>query len=233
MNDLQTILLVEDDPNLQFVVADNLKSNGYKVVTSGDGEDAIEKFHAYHPDLCLLDIMLPKLDGFSVASRLREKDQATPIIFLTAKGLQEDKIKGLKIGGDDYITKPFSMEELLLKINIFLKRSSHTSEINNGKAVFNLENFHFDHTNLILTIGHHTQSLTQKEADILLYFLRNQNSLVKREDILISVWGDDDYFLGRSLDVFISKLRKYLKRSPNIDIQNHHGVGFKLSVSST
>jgi len=222
------ILLVEDDPSLGFVIKDNLIVKGYAVTLCKDGEEGQLAFEKNHFDVCILDVMMPKMDGFSLAKSIRGKDQHIPILFITAKSMLEDKINGFHSGGDDYIVKPFSMEELSLRIEVFLRRSSPgtVSEQN-----FLLGAFTFDCHNYTL---HHLsgfKTLTQKEAEVLKLLCQNKERVLKREEILKNVWGNDDYFLGRSMDVFISKLRKHLKEDPRVQIVNYHGVGFKLEVA--
>jgi DNA-binding response OmpR family regulator len=221
------ILYVEDDETLSFVTSDNLTLNGYEVFHYLDGESAIEAFASGGFDLCLLDVMLPKKDGFTLAAEIRRKNPEIPIIFLTAKSMKEDRIAGLKIGADDYLTKPFSIEELILKIEIFLKRKfinlKQASKYNIGKLIF-------DYKNLSITTGGVEKTLTQREADLLKLLVENKNNVIKREEILERVWGQNDYFLGRSMDVFISRLRKYLNGDESLKIDNIHGVGFKLIV---
>ena len=219
------ILLVEDDPGLGFVIKDNLSMKGYEVTLCADGEAGHQTFLQQPFDLCIFDVMMPKKDGFSLAQNIREKNQHVPILFVTAKSMLEDKIAGFTSGGDDYIVKPFSMEELCLRIEVFLRRSNGK---NGTEETFSLGQYTFDCGNLTL---HHTTGpkiLTQKEADVLKLLCINKDRVLKREEILKSVWGDDDYFIGRSLDVFISKLRKYLREDPSVEIVNYHGVGFKL-----
>lgn len=224
------ILLVEDDPNLGFVMKDNLQMKGYDVTLCNDGE-AGEKTFFQHPfDLCILDVMMPKKDGFMVAQTIRQKNQHVPILFVTAKTLLEDKISGFTAGGDDYITKPFSVEELCLRIEVFLRRSNGAVKIDEGANEFVVGQFQFNSQNLTLSREGETKTLTQKESDVLRLLCQNQDRVLKREEILNAVWGDDDYFLGRSMDVFISKLRKYLKEDPRVQIVNYHGVGFRLEI---
>lgn len=219
------ILLVEDDPSLGFVIKDNLTMKGYEVTLCADGEEGQRTFQQQAFDLCIFDVMMPKKDGFSLAQTVRETDQNVPLLFVTAKAMLEDKITGFTAGGDDYIIKPFSMEELCLRIEVFLKRSSgHLST----DQTFQLGQFSFDSHNFILNHPSHTKTLTQKEAEVLKLLCQNTDRVLKREEILKSVWGDDDYFMGRSMDVFISKLRKYLKEDPSVQIVNYHGVGFRL-----
>lgn len=220
------ILLVEDDASLGFVVKDSLEENGYEVLLSNDGESGWQQFMRHNVDICLLDVMLPKKDGMTLATQIRNKNEKVPILFLTARNMDEDKIAGFKAGGDDYIVKPFNMEELLLRLEVFLKRTKE-DKAPEEKISFNKDSY-FDHMNLLLVSkGEHLQ-LTQKEADLFRYLFQNENTVLKREDILINVWGKDDYFLGRSMDVFMTKIRKYIKDIENIELQTIHGVGFKL-----
>lgn len=225
------ILLVEDDDALRFIVKDNLIENNFKVEVAEDGEKAIEQFTNNVFDLIILDVMLPKIDGFQVAEKIRESNEQVPIIFLTARSMTEDKIKGLTLGGDDYIPKPFSMEELLLKIRIFLRRSQAAPiQANSKSSGMTIGKFSFDADELILAIDGENRSLTLKEAELIKLFAENPNKVLSRNEILERVWGSNDYFLGRSLDVFISRLRKYFKPDPNIKITNLHGIGFRFSV---
>lgn len=224
------ILLVEDDKTLNFIIRDNLEEADYNVTSAEDGEEAYKKFQEKEFDLCLLDVMMPKLDGFSLAKKIREINEDIPILFLTAKNLNEDKINGFSIGGDDYITKPFSMEELLLRIKVFLKRSMPASDNSNELTSCRVGHFDFYFDNLTLQNGDKKRTLTYKEAELLRYFCENPNTVLSRSDILKNVWGSDDYYLGRSLDVFISRLRKYLSDDENIKIINLHGIGFRFNA---
>lgn len=217
------ILYVEDDMSLAFVTRDNLQLQGFEVVHSADGIEALKTFRAQHFDLCILDVMLPKMDGFELAEKIRMNDPHVPILFLTAKALQEDKLHGLRIGGDDYITKPFSIEELTLKVKIFLKRRIVRSS-EQLPTSFQIGQYTFDYEDLKLN----DKRLTQREAEVLRLLALHQNEIVKREIILKEIWGEDDYFHGRSLDVFISRLRKYLSQDSSVHIENIHSVGFKL-----
>ena len=219
------ILLVEDDPGLGFVIKDNLVMKGYEVTLCADGDEGQRTFYLNTFDLCIFDVMMPKKDGFSLAETVREKNKEIPILFVTAKSMIEDKIAGFTAGGDDYIVKPFSMEELCLRIEVFLRRSAGVSQ--KGET-FQLGQYSFDSHNYMLSNSTGTKSLTQKEAEVLKLLCINKDRVLKREEILNSVWGDDDYFMGRSMDVFISKLRKYLKEDPAVQIVNYHGVGFRL-----
>jgi len=217
MNEKATILYVEDDETLSFVTKDNLELNGYNVVHFSDGKTALEQFTKYNFDLCILDVMLPEMNGYTLASNIRKADQETPILFLTAKSLKEDRIHGLKLGADDYITKPFSIEELILKIEIFLKRKFVNAPAKDNTS---LGIFTFDYRNLKLISEDNTSNLTQKEADLLKLLLDNKNNTLTRENILKKLWGENDYFLGRSMDVFISRIRKHLRPDPRLKIEN-------------
>lgn len=227
-----SILLVEDDINLAFVTRDNLESKGYSVRHCSDGISCFDLFNKDQFDICLLDVMLPKMDGITLAEKIREKNKNVPIIFITAKSLLEDRIAGFKVGGDDYISKPFSIDELLMKIEVFLKRSKVLTDDNSSETKFNIGKYDFDFANLTLTFNKAENTLTLREAEVLRYLAINTNELVPREKLLKQIWGSDDYFLGRSLDVFISRLRKYLKDDPKVSIDNIHSVGFKLVVKS-
>lgn len=222
------ILYTEDDETLAFLTKDNLESNNYEVIHCCDGKLGLETFKKDNFDICILDIMMPKMDGFDLATEIRKTNTDIPIIFLSAKTLKEDRIKGLRLGADDYLVKPFSIEELLLKIEIFLKRSQKNFQVE--KPVYEIGKYQFDINNFILFNENEKISLTQREAELLKLFLDNKNSVLKREQILTSLWGDDDYFMGRSLDVFISRLRKILINEKGILIENLHGIGFRFSV---
>lgn len=219
------ILYVEDDLNLGFVTQDNLQLNGFDVRHCTNGKDALDVFKEQAFDLCILDVMLPKLGGFELARIIRKKNKEVPILFLTAKSLKSDKIEGLRLGGDDYITKPFSIEELILKIEIFLKRSKIVSP-KTEQVHFKIGEYTFDFSQLELRYPNCERTLTLKEAELLRFFALHKNSVLKRDFITSQIWGDDDYFSGRSMDVFISRLRGYLKHDTNIEIKNIHGVGF-------
>jgi DNA-binding response OmpR family regulator len=222
------ILLVEDDPNLGFVVKDNLVMKGYDVTLCSDGELGENEFFSNSFQLCILDVMLPKKDGFSLARAIRAKNNDVPILFLTAKAMTDDKLEGFGTGADDYITKPFSLEELFCRVEVFLKRSTQPKTDVVGQLT--IGKYNFDSSNFKLKNHTSEKTLTSREAEILKQLYLHRDRVIKREEILMAVWGDDDYFLGRSLDVFISKLRKYLKDDPSVQIVNYHGVGFKLEI---
>lgn len=221
------ILYVEDDETLGFVTKDSLEQEDYEVDHCIDGVVAKKAFKNAIYDICIIDVMLPKLDGFALAEYIRSKNTQIPIIFVTAKSMQEDKLKGLKIGADDYITKPFSIEELVLKINIFLKRKYIS---NDTPSIENIGRFVFDMANLTLSLDDQKIKITQREGELLYELVKHKNEVVKRKNLLEKIWGKEDYFLGRSMDVFISRLRKHLSADSNIQIENVHGVGFRLLV---
>jgi DNA-binding response OmpR family regulator len=222
------ILYAEDDETLAFLTKDNLEHH-YDVTHCDDGEMALNTFKKDTFDICILDIMMPKMDGFELAENIRKINSEVPIIFLSAKTLKEDRIKGLRLGADDYLVKPFSIEELLLKIEIFLKRTN--KNVITDKSLYTVGKYQFDSKNYLVFTDSEKISLTQRESDLLKLFLNNKNVVLKREEILKSLWGDDDYFMGRSLDVFISRLRKILSNEEGIAIENLHGIGFKFSIT--
>lgn len=224
------ILLAEDDANLGFVIKDFLEQQSFKVDHKTNGQDAIASFKKNEYDLCLLDVMLPLKDGFTVAEEIRKNDCETPIIFITAKNLPDDRIKGYKLGGDDYITKPFSTEELLVRIKTIFRRVSFSSELITKPTQFEIGKFKFDFTNQVLFSETGEQKLTKKEAEVLRLLCLNKNNVLKREVALKAVWGRNDYFMGRSMDVYIAKLRKFFKEDETISIINIHNTGFKLEV---
>ena len=222
------VLLAEDDLSLGYVIKDNLQDAGYDVVLCPDGQTAIEKFDKTQYDICLLDVMMPHKDGFTVAKKIRQQSDMIPILFLTAKSMEEDKIKGFLSGADDYITKPFSMQELLLRMDVFIRRTRklHAESIRE----FSIGNMKFSYTDLKLHTPTETVTLTQKDSDLLKFLCEHANHILKRDEVLLNVWGKDDYFLGRSMDVFMTKLRKYFKSDPNIILETIHGVGFRFNA---
>ncbi|MBP6385775.1 MAG: response regulator transcription factor [Pseudarcicella sp.] len=220
------ILLVEDDDSLGFVVKDNLEDAGYKVNLQVDGKKGQKAFLCHNFDICILDVMLPEMDGFALAEYIRHSGSDVPIIFLTAKSMKEDRIKGLKLGGDDYLTKPFSIEELILRIEVILKRIGKKTV--QQSHLLPVGAYIFDTKNLKLLFDGNELDLTNRESNLLQFLVQNKNGTIAREKILMAIWGDDDYFKGRSLDVFITRLRKYLAQDPAIKLSNVHGVGFRL-----
>ncbi|MEO8771504.1 MAG: response regulator transcription factor [Ferruginibacter sp.] len=219
------ILYAEDDQTLAFLTADNL-SLQYDVDHYADGASCLNAFKSNTYDICIFDVMLPGLDGFDLATEVRKINQHIPIIFLSAKTLKEDRIKGLRLGADDYLVKPFSIEELILKIDIFINRSQKKDPAQN--QLYKVSNYYFDPANFSLKNEHEEINLTQREAELLKFFLDNKNQVLKREQILNSLWGQDDYFLGRSMDVFVSRLRKIFSKDDKVKIENLHSIGFKF-----
>lgn len=217
------VLLAEDDRDFGNILAQYVTINGFEVNLARDGNEAWESFRQDRPDICVLDVMMPEMDGFTLGEKIKEAEPGVPLIYLTAKSLKEDIVRGLKIGADDYITKPFDPEVLILRINNILKRtySSSTDEYKISDTVLKFNT-------LELISGETSEKLTLKEAQLLKYFIINKNRILAREDILNEIWGEDDYFLGRSMDVFISRLRKYISEDKNIDIRTVRGTGFIL-----
>lgn len=227
-----SILLVEDDTNLGGVLQEYLSIKGYTVELCRDGEAGWTAFQKGKFDLCIVDVMMPKQDGFSLARSIRANDEHVPIVFVTAKSMQSDKIEGFQIGADDYITKPFSIEELLLRVQAIMRRSKQPTETAPQELPdnFPIGTYTFSYQNQILRHSEATTQLTGKEADLLRLLCLHANHVMKRETALKAIWGDDSYFNGRSMDVFITKLRKYLKLDPTVEIMNVHGLGYKLIV---
>ena len=230
------LLYVEDDPDLGFVTRDNLELHGFTVEHLSDGGTAAKRIteRPLDVDLCLLDVMLPGTDGFELARMVRQRDRDLPILFLTARSLAEDRVQGLRLGADDYITKPFGIEELILRIEVFLRRNRvrpATPAFDPGR----LGDYRFVAGELRLSHPGEAgpRRLTRREAELLTLLNDHRNKVLERGVILERIWGTDDYFLGRSLDVFVSRLRKYLRRDPRVKIENIHGVGFSLTVSET
>lgn len=230
---MKKILLVEDDPNLGMLLQDYLELKGkYEVKLAKDGEEGLAFFNKESFDLCILDIMMPKKDGFSLGKDIRKSNPHIPIIFATAKAMIEDKSEAFTLGGDDYITKPFRIEELLLRINALLKRVANQ----NGSSTqtpdrFEIGQYYFDYTSQSIKKDDTIQKLSTKEGELLRLLCLKKNNVLTREEALLSIWHDDNYFNGRSMDVFLSKLRKYLKDDPSVEIINVHGKGYKLIVN--
>jgi DNA-binding response OmpR family regulator len=222
-----TLLIAEDDPNLGQILKEYLELKGYRAVLTRDGDEAIKSFRQHHYDLCILDIMMPKKDGFMVSEEIRKVKPEMPFIFLTAKSQQEDTLKGLKLGADDYIKKPFSMEELTLRLQVILRRVEG-SEVQ--KEQFSIGKFKFDYTSHTLRYENIEKHLTSKEAELLLLLCRNMNKTLNRSAALKIIWGDDSYFNARSMDVYITKLRKYLNQDETVKIITVHGYGFRLVI---
>ena len=230
MSRIVNILLVEDDLNLGFLLVEFMETKGFSVKLYRDGLTAFTGFQGGHFDFCILDVGLPKMDGFTLAKKIKILNPQIPIIFLTARSLKEDKMKGYEIGVDDYITKPFDEDELLYKINAILNRS-HLSKVSDDNT-FQIGKFQFDFQNQLLETGEEKRRLTERESTILKLLCLSMNNVIRREQILTAIWGENDYFAGRSLDVFISKLRKYFRTDPTISIENIPKVGFILQDNS-
>jgi len=222
------ILLVEDDQTLGFLLKEYLQMRDFEVTWAQNGADGLRRFNQETFNLCVLDIMMPAIDGFTLAELIRNRNTEVPIIFLTAKSLTEDVIKGFKIGADDYIKKPVSEEELVARIQAVLRRSK-ISEVEESEALFEIGKYHFDSKNQQLTVDGNTRQLTEREAELLKMLCQNKGTLVSRKYVLQKLWGKTDYFTRKSMDVFISRLRKYLAADDSIKIMNVHGSGFVLS----
>ncbi len=225
------ILLAEDDTSLGFMISDQLKSEGYNVTLCSDGAQAYKRFNDEKFHLCIFDVMMPKKDGFTLAKDIRKLDNEIPILFLTAKSMTEDKVEGFKSGGDDYLTKPFSIDELQVRLTALLKRVNIATETLEEKVI-QIGSYVFDTENFKLTHEKFDKTLTKKEAQILKILNKFKNQVVERDVVLNAVWGQDDYFVGRSLDVFITKLRKHFSEDSSIHIINVHGIGFKLEYNT-
>jgi DNA-binding response OmpR family regulator len=231
MNEKQLhILLAEDDLNLGFLLTEFLESNNLDVKLFRDGESALKAFRTGNFNFCIFDVMLPLLDGFNLAKEVKTIHKNVPVIFLTARSMKDDKLKGYSIGADDYITKPFDEDELLCRIKAVLNRTE-LNAINSGNNLVQIGKYEFDFTNQALKLGDLTRRLTSREAEVLQLLSSSRNNIVRREQILTAIWGENDYFAGRSLDVFISKLRKYFAEDPDIRIENIPKVGFLLSCN--
>ncbi|RZL14225.1 MAG: response regulator transcription factor [Pedobacter sp.] len=231
---MKQILLVEDDPNLGLLLQDYLQLKGkFDVVLCVDGDEGLKAFTKQDFDLCILDVMMPKKDGFTLGKEIRKINQDVPIIFATAKAMMEDKASAYDLGGDDYITKPFRIEELLLRINALLKRVQNKDGSESSLALTNFEigDYVFDYTTQLIHFKGQIQKLSTKEAELLKLLCLKKNAVLTREEALLSIWHDDNYFNGRSMDVFLSKLRKYLREDPKVEILNVHGKGYKLLVN--
>lgn len=228
---MRRVLLLEDDTNLGLVLQEHLQMNGFAVTLCANGEEGMAEFSRGAFDLCLVDIMMPKKDGFAFAREVRSRNLQIPLIFLTAKALKEDKITGFQIGCDDYLTKPFSVEELLLRIEAVLRRSSHLAIPADTKQ-FEIGSYTFDYQRQVLHRGPIDVKLTPTESELLRLLCLHLNRILDRDNALREIWGNESYFSGRSMDVFISKLRKYLKDDSGVEIVSIHGKGYKLVVSS-
>lgn len=226
------ILLVEDDPNFGAILKDYLALNDFEVTLAKNGMEGLEKFKKDTFDLCILDVMMPYKDGFTLAKEIREKNKEIPLIFLTAKTMKEDVLKGYKVGADDYLNKPFDSEVLLVKINAIIQRKAQeANKLDNNKFEFQIGNFHLNSKLRFLTFKNEEPvKLSPKENDLLKMLALHENDLMPRELALTKIWRDDNYFTSRSMDVYIAKLRKYLKPDENVEIINIHGEGFRLAI---
>jgi DNA-binding response OmpR family regulator len=227
------VLLVEDDPNLGNLLLEYLQAKEYDTTLATNGKEGLTQFKNNVFDVCIFDVMMPIMDGFTLAREVRKLDAETPIVFLTAKSMKEDTIEGFNAGGDDYLTKPFSMEELLLRLKAILRRTKNQTLTNSDQNNFEVGNYKFDFNLQKLEVGGKAQKLTTREAELLKLLCINVNDVLDRTFALKSIWHDDNYFNGRSMDVYIAKLRKYLREDPNLEIVNVHGKGFKLLVKNT
>jgi len=225
------ILLAEDDRNLGNILKNYLDAKGYSATLCTNGQEAIDTFVKKEFDFCILDIMMPVKDGFAAAAEIRTINKKVPVLFLTAKSLQEDKLRGFEIGADDYITKPFSMEELLLRMQAILRRTDETGKAGGADGQYIVGKYTFDHNRQVLTIGGKEQKLTSKEAGLLKLLCTYANEVLDRSTALNQIWNDDSYFNARSMDVYTVKLRKSLKDDPKVELLNVHGVGFKLVMN--
>ncbi len=230
---MKTVLLAEDDIDFGNILKQYLSLYEFKVTWAKDGEEALEVFHKNEFDICVFDVMMPKLDGFSLAEKVIEQNPEMPFVFLTARNQKEDKIKGLKLGADDYIIKPFEAEELILRLQNIIKRTQKRVAIHYTKNDFTIGEYQFSKEKLELKYKETVQRLTEKEAQLIQFLFQHKNQLLKRDKILQAVWGTDDFFTGRSMDVFISRLRKYFKEDDSIKIESIRGVGLEFKIVST
>ncbi len=225
---MQYILLAEDDFDFGSILKQYLELHGYKVVWAQDGKEALQVFSQEQFDICVFDVMMPKMDGFTLAEKVIALNPEIPFVFLTAKKMKEDKIRGLKLGADDYIVKPFEADILVLRLQNILKRSQRVQSIR--EEVVSIGVYKFDPINHCLKLNEEKQKLTEKETVLIQYLYDHKNTMIKREDVLKDVWGNDDFFSGRSMDVFISRLRKYFKQDKNITIESVRGVGLTFNL---
>ena len=232
MNDSKNVLLVEDDPNFGIILRDYLSLNGFTVTLAKNGMEGFEKYKKGSFDICILDVMMPYKDGYTLAKEIREESASVPIIFLTAKSMKEDVLQGYKVGADDFLNKPFDSEVLLVKIKTLLKRKSTQSSIDQKQFDFQIGRFHLNAKLRFLTLDNDQPiKLSPKENELLKLLALHLNDLMPRELALTQIWRDDNYFTSRSMDVYIAKLRKYLKSDPKVEILNIHGEGFRLVVN--
>lgn len=229
---MKKVLLAEDDFDFADVLKQYLELYNYQITWAKDGEEALVLFQKETFDICVFDVMMPKMDGFTLAEKIIDINPETPFVFLTARKLKEDKLKGLKLGADDYIVKPFEADELVLRLNNILKRGEQKNQITISVDEITIGNYIFDPNRLELKLSNHTQRLTEKEVALILFFLKNKNQLIKRNDILQSIWENDDFFSGRSMDVFISRIRKYFSNDNRITIESIRNVGLEFKIQN-
>jgi len=226
------VLLAEDDKNLGSILTSYLEAKGFPTTLCANGKVAFDHFKKGGFDFCIVDVMMPIMDGFTLAKEIREKDKKIPILFLTAKSMQEDKLKGFELGADDYLTKPFSMEELLMRMQAIIRRTTESKTMEANRSFYEIGQFTFDYNRQILKSKTAEQKLTSKESELLKMLCDNVNQVLDRSEALKKIWFDDSYFNARSMDVYVTKLRKYLKADSSIELINVHGVGFKLIIGS-
>jgi len=227
---MSKVLLIEDEWQLGQIVKDSLEMRGFEMLYAADGKEGLRLYQEHQPDVVVLDIMMPNMDGFTVTTEIRRQDKTTPIIFLTAKSQTTDVVKGFELGGNDYLKKPFSMDELIVRIKALLQRFKETpaASSNAGADVIQIGQYLFNYTKQTLTRNNNTEFLSHREAEILRRLSENLNQVMERKTVLLDLWGDDSFFNARSMDVFITKLRRYLKDDPRVQIVNIRGVGYKL-----
>ena len=226
------VLLAEDDKNLGSVLTSYFEAKGFPTTLCVNGQEAFNQFRKEQFDFCIIDVMMPVKDGFTLAREIREIDKKIPILFLTAKSMQADKLKGFELGADDYLTKPFSMEELLMRMRAIIRRATESKTMQASRTFYDVGKFTFDYNRQLLKIDEQNQKLTSKESELLKMLCDNINEVLDRSIALKKIWHDDSYFNARSMDVYVTKLRKYLKADPNIELINVHGVGFKLVINA-
>lgn len=226
------VLLAEDDKNLGAVLTSYLNAKGFPTTLCMNGQEAFDVYRRDKFDFCIIDVMMPIKDGFTLAKEIRVIDRKIPILFLTAKSMQEDKVKGFEIGADDYLTKPFSMEELLLRIRAIIRRTTESKTPDPNRTFYQIGSLNFDYARQLLKTSEAEFKLTSKETELLKMLCDHMNDVLDRSLALKKIWQDDSYFNARSMDVYITKLRKFLKADPNIELINVHGIGFKLMVNS-
>lgn len=232
MDNIKTkVLLAEDDKNLGSVLTSYLEAKGYPTTLCVNGQEAYLKFEKEPFDFVIIDVMMPIKDGFTLAKEIRETDKRIPILFLTAKSMQEDKLKGFALGADDYLTKPFSMEELLMRIKAIIRRTTESKTLETSRNIYEIGKLQFDYNRQLLRFADNEQKLTSKESELLKMLCHNVNSVLDRSEALKEIWSDDSYFNARSMDVYVTKLRKYLKADPDVELINVHGIGFKLVIN--